>query len=137
MAKNKENKEQEYVKYKYALGLKSLLESNKEQKDYNLKNAIEDLNLDYSYSTISSTTGLRPATISEIISGISEMKIYTLDLILGSLGSSYTQFGEILDRLTKEEISNYKETKEKGRANRLKKKLKAKKPVKNKITRKQ
>ena len=29
------NKEQQYLKYKYALALKSLLENNKKQKDYN------------------------------------------------------------------------------------------------------
>ena len=131
------NKEQEYLKYKYALALKILLENNKKQKDFNLKNSIENLNLDYSYSTISSTTGLRPATISNIISGISEMKIYTLDLILGSLGVSYTRFGRILDKLTRQEILNYKEAKEKERADRLKKNSKAKKLVKNKITSKQ
>lgn len=115
------NQEQQYLKYKYALALKSLLENNKKQKGFNLKNEIEDLNLDYSYSTISSTTGLRPATISNIISGISEMKIYTLDLILDSLGVTYTQFGRKLDKLTKEDILNYKETKEKERTGRLKK----------------
>lgn len=115
------NKEQENLKYKYALALRNLLENNKKQKEFNLKNNIENLNLDYSYATISSSTGLRPATISNIISGLSEMKIFSLDLILCSLGVPYTQFGKILDKLTKEEILKYKETKEKERADRIKK----------------
>jgi transcriptional regulator with XRE-family HTH domain len=121
------NKEQEFLKFKYALALKNLLESNKKQKESNLKNGIENLNLDYSYARISSTTGLRPATISNIISGISEMKIYTLDLILGSLGVSYTEFGKILDELSSEEVLKYQETKEKERMERVKNKSKGKK----------
>jgi transcriptional regulator with XRE-family HTH domain len=121
------NKEQEFLKFKYALALKNLLESNKKQKESNLKNGIENLNLDYSYARISSTTGLRPATISNIISGISEMKIYTLDLILGSLGVSYTEFGKILDELSSQEVLKYQETKEKERMERVKNKSKGKK----------
>ena len=127
------NTEQEHLRYKYALALKKLLENNKKQKEYNEKKGIENLNLDYSYSTISSTTGLRPATISNIISGISEMKIYTLDLILASLGTSYTQFGKILDKLTTEKILIYKETKEKERADRVKKNIKVSKTAKKKV----
>ncbi len=121
------NEDQEFLKFKYALALKNLLENNKKQKEFNRKNGIENLNLDYSYATISSTTGLRPATISNIISGISEMKIYTLDLILGSLTISYTEFGKILDKLTTEEILKYKETREKERIERLIHKSKGKK----------
>jgi hypothetical protein len=121
------NKEQEFLKFKYALALKNLLESNKKQKEFNLKNGIENLNLDYSYARISSTTGLRSATISNIISGISEMKIYTLGLILGSLGVSYTEFGKILDKLSQQEVLKYQETKEKERGARLKNKSKGKK----------
>jgi transcriptional regulator with XRE-family HTH domain len=127
MVKNVKNKEQEFLKFKYALALKKILESNKKQKEFNLKNGIENLNLDYSYATISSTTGLRPATISNIISGISEMKIYTLDLILGSLGVYYTEFGKILDKLSEEEILKYKVTREKERAERIKNKSSGKK----------
>lgn len=121
------NKEQEFLKYKYALALKRLLENNKKQKEFNLKNGIENLNLDYSYGTISSRTGLRPATISNIISGISEMKIYTLDLILGSLGISYSEFGTIIDNVTNEEVLGYKNVKEKERSERVKKHRKKKK----------
>ncbi|MGN6268187.1 MAG: hypothetical protein ACTHM5_21095 [Ginsengibacter sp.] len=121
------NEEKKFLKFKYALALKSLLENNKKQKEFNLKNGIENLNLDYSYGKISSTTGLRPATISNIISGISEMKIYTLDLILGSLGVSYTEFGKILDKVSQQEILKYKEIKEKERIERVKNKSKRKK----------
>lgn len=123
------NKEQEFLKYKYALALKRLLENNKKQKEFNLKNGIENLNLDYSYGTISSSTGLRPATISNIISGISEMKIYTLDLILGSLGISYSEFGTILDNVTNEKVLDYKNVKEKERSERVKRHRKKKKQV--------
>jgi len=121
------NEEQQFLKFRYALALKNLLENNKKQKEFNLKNGIENLNLDYSYGKISSTTGLRPATISNIISGISEMKIYTLDLILGSLGISYTEFGKMLDNVPQQEIFKYKETKERERIERVKNKSKKKK----------
>lgn len=111
-------KEQVYLKYKYALAFKRLLDKNKKQKKANEKKGIEDISLDYSYAKISSSTGLRPATISHAISGLSEMKAFTIDLILSSLGVSYTQFGRIIDNLSESEVLEYKSTKEKERAER-------------------
>lgn len=116
------NKEQVYLKYKYALAFKRLLDKNKKQKKKNEKEGIEDISLDYSYAKISSSTGLRSATISHAISGLSEVKAITIDLILNSLGVSYTQFGRIMDHLTEDEVLEYKKTKERERMERIKKK---------------
>ncbi|GAA4736860.1 hypothetical protein [Flavisolibacter ginsenosidimutans] len=109
------NKEQVYVKYKYALAFKLLLDKNKKQRKRNDKKGVVDMNLDDSYGKISSTTGLRPATLSEALSGLSEVKATTIDLILNSLGASYAQFGKIMDNLTEEKIIEYKKLKEEER----------------------
>jgi transcriptional regulator with XRE-family HTH domain len=99
--------EQVYIKYRYALAIKMLQEKNKKLKKKNDKKGIEDINLDQSYDDISSSTGLRKATISNIITGVSEIKSYTLYLILKSLGFSYSQFGKVFDNLSEQEVCEY------------------------------
>ncbi len=111
-------KEQVYLKYKFALAFKCLLDKNKKLKKRNEKKGIEDLSLDYSYAKISSSTGLRSATISNAISGLSEVKAVTIDLILSSLGATYTQFGKTMDALTEEQVLEYKRIKERERIER-------------------
>jgi len=100
--------EQVLVKFKYALALKRLQEKNKKLKKQNDKKGIQDIKLDISYGDISSSTGLRVATISDIFNGNSEIKAYTLYLILNSLGFSFKQFGDAFDKLTHEEVLRYR-----------------------------
>jgi len=119
--------EQVYVKYKYALALKKLQEKNKIQKKKNDRKGIVDNSFDHSYGAISSSTGLRAATISNIITGSAEIKTFTLYLILSSLNVSYSQFGKVFDKLTETEVINYKNqiTKERHeREEKSRKKLK-------------
>ncbi|WP_276504448.1 hypothetical protein [Terrimonas pollutisoli] len=114
------NEEQVYVKYRYALALRKLLDKNKRQKLRNDKLGIKDKDLDHSYSAISSSTGLRPATLSSILTGTSEIKAYTLFLILNSLGVSFAHFGRVFDALTEAEVIKYKNEIEKEKGQREK-----------------
>lgn len=115
--------EQVFIKYKYALALKKLQDRNKKLKQQSEKKGIKDIKLDKSYGDISSSTGLRAATISDIINGNSELKGYTLYLILNSLGFTYTQFGKVFDNLTDNDVVTYQKDVEKERQER---KMKAK-----------
>jgi len=113
LSKMETNNEKEFIKYKYACALNILLAKNKKKNEKNKKAGVEDNTLDHSYDDISSSTGLRTATISDIFNGISEAKIYTIDLILKSLGVTYKKFGEILDKLTEKDILQFLDDKKK------------------------
>ena len=78
----------------------------------NIKEGKNDKKIDNSYGKISSSTNLRKATISEVFSGISEMKAYTMFQILNSLGKTYTQFGRIMDKITDAEVDLFIRSKE-------------------------
>lgn len=108
------SEEQIFIQYKYGLALKKLLAANK-------KEAAKGVNMeviDDSYNKISSSTNLRKATISNVLSGLSEVKAYTLHQILSSLGKSYTQFGKIMDQLSDAEVQKYKQEREAERKKR-------------------
>jgi hypothetical protein len=109
--------EKELINYRYALAFKKLIEDNK-KKALRQKKKGEDFQLDDSYGKISSSTGLRPATISNLISGLSDIKASTIALLLESLGRTYSQFGKIMDGLTEHEVMAYKVHKEKERGRR-------------------
>lgn len=100
--------EQELLQLKFGLAFKKILESNKKETRKNMIQRKELNNIDDSYGKISSSTGLRPASISYIISGKSNMKISTMTLLLEALGKSYTDLGKILDRITENEVLKYK-----------------------------
>ncbi|ANH80005.1 hypothetical protein A8C56_02550 [Niabella ginsenosidivorans] len=93
------------IKCRYALALKKLIFKN---KDVNrAPDSPSFPGIDDSYSKISSSTGIRKATISDIITAKSEMKTYTLYRILNTLGYSFKQFGETFDSITEQELNKY------------------------------
>lgn len=108
------SEEQIFIQYKYGLALKKLLDANKKEA----AKAASDERIDDSYNKISNSTSLRKATISNALSGLSEVKAYTLHQILTSLGKSYTQFGKIMDQLSDAEVLKYKQEKEDERKKR-------------------
>lgn len=107
--------ERQLINYRYALAFFKLISSNKKKAELNKRKNILDLGLDDSYGKLSSSTGLRSATISAIVGGQSDPKASTLHLLLNALGKSYTQFGRIMDSLTDEEVNEYKRIKENQR----------------------
>ncbi len=99
--------EQDITKGRYGLAIKKLIDKNKRLKLNNDKKGIETRGIDYSYGTIASSTGLRPATISNIINGVSDIKGNTLQLLLRSLGVSMSQFGKVFDCISDDEVITY------------------------------
>jgi len=89
------SKEQEILQLKFGYAFKKFIESNKRIVLLNKKKGKESGNIDDSYGKISSSTGLRPASISDIVSGKSNMKISTINALLESMGKSYTALGKI------------------------------------------
>lgn len=107
----KERDEEHYAIFRCACALNKLLAINKKQHERNKKNGIEDLTLNHSYDTISSDTGLRGATVSNIFNGKSDAKVSSIHLILKSLGVSHSKFGKMLDTLGDDEVEKFIETK--------------------------
>jgi len=107
------NEEKIFIQYKCACALNTLLKRNKKINEKNKKKGIEDSTLNHSYEKISSSTGLRVATISDVFNGGSEVKIYTSDLIIKALGSTYIKFGRLMDSLNEEEVIEFIKRKEK------------------------
>lgn len=114
------SEEQELINYRYALAFHKLITSNKKKAKANKKKGLNDFPLDDSYGKLSSSTGLRPATISNIISGLSDLKASTIYLLLSALNKTYKQFGTVMDTLSDEEVNQYKRVKEKERSLRSK-----------------
>lgn len=102
------SKEQEILQLKFGYAFKKFIESNKRTAYLNKKKGREINSFDDSYGKISSSTGLRAASISDIVSGKSNLKISTLNALLESLGKSYTDLAKILDKVTDLEIADYK-----------------------------
>lgn len=92
---------------KLACALNKLLLINKKKHLKNKKEGINDLSLDHSYDKISSRTGLRLATISDVFSGKSDVKISTIELLLESMGFSYAKLGSVMDKISNEEVTEY------------------------------
>ena len=97
---------EDYIKAKYGFVIKHFLDRNKKLKISNEKKGIET-KFDYSYEGISSSTGLRIASISLIVNGKSNIKATTLHMILESLNLSFSEFAKKFDKVTKEEVESF------------------------------
>jgi hypothetical protein len=113
--------EQEFIQYKYALAFYKLLIENKTKASENKEKGINNLLLTESIGDLSSLSGLRKATISYVLSGLSDVKATTIDKLLEALGKSYADFALYIDSFSEFEVLEYKKSKEKERADRLKK----------------
>ncbi|WP_018629974.1 helix-turn-helix domain-containing protein [Niabella aurantiaca] len=94
-----------WIKCRYALALRKLISKNKAANRHLHPSSFPGI--DDSYDKLSSSTGLRKATISDIINAKSEMKTYTLYRVLHALGYNLTQFGKIFDAITEAELHEY------------------------------
>ena len=116
------SKEQEFIQLKYALAFKKLLDENKAKKLENKAVDIKDHNLVDSLGKLSSATGLRVATLSDVFTGKSNPEAVTIDLIIEGLGKTFSQFGFYYDHLDEKKVLEYRKEIEKSRKERAKKK---------------
>lgn len=100
-------KEQEQILLKYALALSKLLELNVLEANA-VKGQRSSKQKVTSLGQLSVDTELRPATLSSIFLGRSNLKAVTVVRILKSLGRSYSEFAEQFDKLTDKDISDFK-----------------------------
>jgi transcriptional regulator with XRE-family HTH domain len=103
-----DGQEKSFIRLKCALILNRLLDKNKSQYASNLNNGLNDLKLVHNLSQVSSSTGLRPATVSNIFNGDSAPSVTSLLHILDVLGSSMTQFGVAYDKTSDLEVVEFK-----------------------------
>jgi transcriptional regulator with XRE-family HTH domain len=119
-------KSDEFIRYKYALAFFKLLMENKKKGEENKQKGKEDLLLAETIGDISSSSELRKATISYILSGLSNPKATTVDALLDALRKSYLDFANYIDNFSDTEVWEYKKMKEKERAERNRKRFKKK-----------
>lgn len=119
-------REQELILLKYALAFTRLLDLNG-QDEYGGKNQKGKKQRVSTLGQLSVDTELRPATLSNIFLGRSNLKATTIIQILKSLGRTYTEFAEQFDDISDKEVLEFKVrvdnlTKERGRPAKKKKK---------------
>jgi transcriptional regulator with XRE-family HTH domain len=101
-----ENKEKEYRKLRFGLALKLIMDrtfdkqKSKEQQTKNFKSL--------SFRKLESSSGIRHATIVEIVNGKKNAAWSTVDALLEGLEIDLTQFAFVYDNLTEQEVIQYK-----------------------------
>jgi len=98
----------ELIKLRYGLTFRKLLDRNIEQHNRNKSNNFDDPMLVHSLGGLSSLTGLRKATLSEIFAGKTFPSGKSIFLIIEGLGSTFKIFGEYFDSITERELFLYK-----------------------------
>ena len=114
--------EQALILLRFGLSFKKLLDENKAEKQFNTDKGIKDHKLVYTLGQLSSTTGLRKATLSNIFSGSSNPEGTTILLILEGINKSLSKFAILYENITQEELLAYSKSIENARRNRKLKK---------------
>ena len=99
-----------FIRLKCAFVLNQLLEKNKAQHSINLSEGIDDLQLVHNLAQLSSSTGLRPATVSNMFNGDSAPSLTSLIHVLEILGFSIVEFGEAYSHVSVSEINKFQKT---------------------------
>lgn len=108
------DKELHLVQLKVGLTFKRLLDENEKLKtDNKAKTALVT-----SLGQLSSSTGLRKATLSDLVRGNSNPKASTIYMILAALGKSFTDFARHMDSIKDSEAWNYHKELEKAKKER-------------------
>jgi len=126
-----ENKEKELIKLRFGLAFKQIIERNKAlslEKKTNNKEANAPI---VSMRKLEAASGIRHATIVEIISGKKNAASTTIAALIDALGMNMTDFGSYYDRIGEKEVMEYKKKLEKT------KKERGTKATKNKISEKE
>jgi hypothetical protein len=118
-------REQERIQLKFAIAFARLLQMNIKESEEDKPHKRNRKKLVTSLSQLSIDTEFRPATLSNIFLGRSNLKAHTINLIITSLGRSYTELGQQLDSISEKEIIEFKKKiedskKKRGRPKRKK-----------------
>ena len=125
-----EQKEIEYVKLRFGLALKRIIEKNKAKGLDNKNKGIKELNLINSFGKLESSSGLRKATLVDVAVGNRSASFTTVAAILEALNITLTEFGSFYDDIKEHDVWEYKKEMEKTRKERVQKKqIKEKKKI--------
>jgi len=110
-----ENKEKEFIKLKFGLAFRKIIDKNKAKALENKDNDISDRNLINSFRKLETASGIRNATILELIAGKKNAASTTIIALLDALEMTLGEFGSIYDSIKEQEVSEYKRTLEKSK----------------------
>jgi hypothetical protein len=103
-----EDKEKEYIKLRFALSFKKILDENKAKRVENKKKGIKDRNLIDSYTKWETASGVPKATLLAITQGRKNAAGTTLIVLLEALEISLSDFAGYFEGLTEKEVWAYK-----------------------------
>lgn len=126
---NMENKEKEFIKLRFGLTFKKIIDRNKAKALENKDHAIVDRNLINSFRKLEIASGIRNATILEIIAGKKNAASTTIIALLDALEMTLSEFGSLYDSIKEQEISDYKRTLEKNKKEKGSKEQEQKKNI--------
>jgi transcriptional regulator with XRE-family HTH domain len=124
-----ENKEKEYRKLKFGLALKKVMDEVAKKQELSGEDKDKGKAKLLSFRKLESTSGIRHATIVEIVNGKKNAAWSTVDALLEGLEIDLTQFALIYDSLSEQEVLQYKKElllKKQEREKRKKSKKKSK-----------
>ena len=110
--------EKEYIKLKFGLCLKRIIEGNKSKSQENRLEGIKDHKLIPSLRKLEAATGLRFATLQEIAAGKGNATCTSIVTIAETLNMSLSQFFSHYDAITEKDVSDYKAELNKAREDR-------------------
>ncbi len=119
---NKEDKE--FIKLKFGLSLKRIIEENKLKAKENQLQGTKDHKLISSLRKLEAATGLRFATLQQIAAGEVNATCTTIVTIAETLGLSLSQFFSYYDNTSEKEVKDYVAAIIKGKVERSVKKQK-------------
>ena len=118
-----ENTDKAYIKLKWGLALKKIIDANKainqKKKD---EGGVKDKNLIDSFGRLESSSGIPKATLVNICMGRKNGASTTWIAIINAFGLSLTQFAAYYDGLSVDEVLKYKTEVDKAISDRAKKK---------------
>jgi hypothetical protein len=105
-----EDKEKEYRKLKFGLALKRIMDRalDKEATTESESANDQEKKKSLSFRELESASGIRHATIVEIVNGKKNAAWSTVDALLDGLGINLTQFATVYDNLNEQEVLQYK-----------------------------
>lgn len=116
--------EKDYIKLKFGLCLKRLIDENRKRAQENKLEGIKDHTLISSLRKLEAATGLRFATLQQIAAGEVNASCTSIVTIIESLGFSLSQYFSHYYRITTKEVHDYKASLGKAKEERKRKKQK-------------
>lgn len=117
-----DKKESEVAKLRLGLTLKTILDKNKAIAAENKKKGIKDTNLISSFGKLETNTGLRKATIVDIVTAKRKAEFASVAAILTAFEISFSEFGSLYDAITDNQLTSFKQELTKVKKERTQKK---------------